>query len=121
MMRVSGVANSWQNFVQFCGKIWPLLKKFSPVEIFTFLKAFVLKNQTIREENFPISAEICLALNYLFYFCLIFFLSQILFLYCNEEEGMCRIYDQLGLLSPYCEGIKFIICYCIYIEVPVGN
>jgi hypothetical protein len=51
MMRVSRVANSWQNFVQFCGKIWPLLKKFSPVEIFTFLKAFVLKNQTIRGEK----------------------------------------------------------------------
>jgi hypothetical protein len=47
MKRVSGVANSWQNFAQFCGKIWPLLKKFNPVEIFTFLKAFVLKNQTI--------------------------------------------------------------------------
>ena len=54
-----------------------------------------------------------------------FFLSQILFLYRNEKEGMCRIYEtgfgsiftQLGFLSLYCEGIKSINCYCKYIEV----
>ncbi len=47
------------------------------------------------------------------------------FLYRNEREGMCCIYEnefgsiftQLGFLPLNCEGIKSIICYCKYIEV----